>query len=55
MMESDDEEGTVPMVTVAGNKVPYHEVTEEMVARMSPTEKEHYIKVGQEMYQDMFE
>ncbi len=55
-MESDEEEEeAVPMVTVEGTKVPYHEVTDDMVARMSQAEKEVYIQLGQEMYQDMFD
>lgn len=52
--ESDEEEEVV-MVTVAGSKVPLSDVTDEMVARMSLEEKAEYIRLGQEMYQDMYE
>jgi len=54
-MESDDEEDSVPMVKVGHNFVPLHEVTEDMVAKMSPAEKEAYIRLGQEMYKHMYE
>ena len=54
-MESDDEmEDVEPTVTVAGETVAMHEVTEDMVARMTPLEKETYIKLGQEMH-DMYD
>ncbi|XP_033741256.1 general transcription factor IIE subunit 1-like [Pecten maximus] len=53
-MESDEEE-SIPMVNVDGEPVPYHEVTDDMVAKMSAVEKEEYIRIGQEMYQDMYE
>ncbi|XP_053397649.1 general transcription factor IIE subunit 1-like [Mercenaria mercenaria] len=52
--ESEAEEEVV-MVTVAGTKVPLSDVTDEMVARMSLEEKADYIRLGQEMYQDMYE
>lgn len=51
-MESEEE--AVPMVTVGGEHVPYDEVTEEMVGRMTSAEKEEYIRLGQQMYEDMF-
>ncbi|KAG1663621.1 General transcription factor IIE subunit 1 [Nymphon striatum] len=48
MMESDDEEEEdIPMISVNGRQVPY---TPEMIEEMSAAEKDHYIKVGQEMY-----
>jgi hypothetical protein len=53
-IESEDEEEDV-MVTVAGTKIPYSDVTDEIVARMSLDEKAEYIKLGQEMYKDMYE
>lgn len=53
MDDEDDEEG--PMVSIGGTKVPIHEVTDEMVARMTHDEKEEYIRLGQAMYQDMYE
>lgn len=53
-IESEDEEEDV-MVTVAGTKIPYSDVTDDIVARMSLDEKAEYIKLGQEMYKDMYE
>lgn len=51
-MESEEEE---TMVSVAGKMVPLNEVTDEMVSKMSPEEKEDYIRLGQELYQNMYE
>lgn len=51
-MESEEEE---TMVSVAGKMVPLNEVTDEMVSKMSPEEKEEYIRLGQELYQNMYE
>lgn len=51
-MESEEEVSTV---SVDGQRVPYEEVTDEMVQRMTPPEKEAYIQMGQEMYQDMYD
>ena len=55
MLESEGEEDDVVMVTVAGSKVPLADITDELVAKMSLEEKAEYIKIGQEMYQDMYE
>lgn len=51
-MESEEEE---TMVSVAGKMVPLNEVTDEMVSKMSPEEKGEYIRLGQELYQNMYE
>lgn len=53
-MDSDDDED-VPMVSISGRKMPINEVTDDMVTQMTPKEKETYIKLAQEMYQDMYE
>ena len=53
-MESDDEDDE-RMVTVEGQQYPYSEVTNDMVARMSAQEKETYIRIGQEMYNEMYD
>ncbi|XP_064628949.1 general transcription factor IIE subunit 1-like [Lineus longissimus] len=55
VMESDDDDDGVPMVSIGDTKVPINEVSEEMVAKMTLSEKEAYIKLGQEMYADMYE
>lgn len=52
-MESEEEE-TAPLVTIGHLQVPYDEVTEEMISRMTPAEKEAFIKLGQDMYEDMY-
>ncbi|XP_071114345.1 general transcription factor IIE subunit 1-like [Haliotis cracherodii] len=54
-MDSDDEEESVPMVTIGIRKVPYQEVTPDMVEQMTPAEKDEYIRIGQELYSDMYE
>ena len=54
-MESDDDDDIEPMVTVGGQQVPYAQVTPDLVACMTPQEKESYIKMGQEMYEDMYD
>ena len=54
-MDDDDDDDEEAIVSIGGTKVPYHEVTEDMVAKMTPAEKEQYIKIGQEMYQDVYE
>ena len=54
-MESDDDDDTSPMVTIGHMKVPYNEVTEDMVDRMTPAEKDAYIQLGQEMYENMYD
>ena len=55
VMESEEEEEEVVMATVGGVKVPLNDVTEDMVSRMSLEEKAEYIRLGQEMYQSMYE
>ena len=54
-MESDDDDDAVPMVTVGDRRLTYHEVTDEMVVMMTPAEKEEYIRIGQEMYENYCE
>ncbi|XP_050394631.1 general transcription factor IIE subunit 1 [Patella vulgata] len=54
-MESDDDDEAVAMVIIGDKKVPLHEVTDSMVAQMTPAEKEEYIRLSQEMYEDMYE
>ena len=43
------------MVTVAGQLVPYDEVNEEMTQKMTPGERDAYIRIGQEMYENMYD
>ncbi|XP_070568179.1 general transcription factor IIE subunit 1-like [Ptychodera flava] len=51
--DDDDEEEL--MVTIGNMKIPLNEVTDDMVAKMTPGEKEAYIKMGQEAYAAMYE
>lgn len=59
--EEDDEEFEVvaedPTVTVAGRPHSYSQVSQrpELVAQMTPEEKEVYIAMGQRMFEDMFD
>lgn len=58
--EEDDEFEEVaddPIVMVAGRPFSYSEVSQrpELVAQMTPEEKEAYIAMGQRMFEDLFE
>lgn len=59
--EDEDEEFEVvaedPTVTVAGRPHSYSQVSQrpELVAQMTPEEKEVYIAMGQRMFEDMFD
>ena len=55
MASDDDMEETVPMVTIGNTAVPYDEVTEDMVSRMTTAEKDTYISVGQRIYEDVYD
>ena len=51
-MESDEDE--VAMVTIGNRQVPIHEVTEDVIEQMTASEKEAYIALTQDLYQDMY-
>lgn len=53
--EDDEEEEEETQVMVEGKPVPLQDVTEEMVARMTSTEKEDYIRLRQELYSMMYD
>lgn len=53
--DEEEEEEEETQVMVEGKPVPLQDVTEEMVARMSSTEKEDYIRLRQELYSMMYE
>ena len=53
--DDDDDDDAATMVTVQGEQVQYHDVTPAMVQRMTAVEKDEYIRIGQEMYQDMYD
>lgn len=54
-MDSDDEDEDGPMVSIGANRVPYNSITSEMVATMTPLEKEEYIRIGQQLYENMYD
>jgi len=54
-MESDDDvssdvDMTSLMVTVGAQTLPFSDITEDMVIRMTATEKAEYIRIGQQLY-----
>jgi len=53
-MDSEDEGSDVEMtsvlVSVGSERVPFIDVTEEMIARMTTAEKDEYVRVGQQLY-----
>ncbi|GAB1604770.1 general transcription factor IIE subunit 1-like [Argonauta hians] len=55
MESGDEEEEEVPMVSIGEMRIPLHEVTDNMVAQMTAEEKENYIRLGQELYQHLYE
>ena len=50
----EDESGEEEEVTVSvrGRKVPYHEVTAELAATMTAQEREAYMLLGRQLYDD---
>lgn len=52
-MESDEEDHL--MVTVGNQKYAVNEVTEELVSKMTPEEKEAYIRLTQDLYASIYE
>ena len=50
-----EEEEEEPMLVIGNRKVLYQEVTESMIAKMTPKEKEAYINMGKELYEDMYD
>ena len=51
LMESDDDE-QVPMVSIGESKIPLTDVTPELIAKMTPAQKDAYVQLYQEYYQD---
>ena len=54
-MDSDEDDEGGPMVSIGINRVPYNSITSEMVATMTPLEKEEYIRIGQQLYENMYD
>ena len=55
VMDSDEDDGHVVYVSIGSQKIPLHEVTEDDIHRMTPSEKETYIQQYQEMYSHMYD
>jgi transcription initiation factor TFIIE subunit alpha len=53
-MESDEEELT-PTVSVGGRSYSVTAINDELIAKMTPVEKEAYIHVYQEHYSHMYD
>lgn len=53
--DDEDEEEETQMIAVGDVKVPLQEVTDELINKMTPAEKEAYIAAGQAMYASMYE
>lgn len=49
-MEDDDEDDSIPLVIVGSEKIPITEVSEDIIAKMTPQEKETYVQQYQEHY-----
>lgn len=54
MMESDEDE-SVPSVQVGNKTIPITEINDEIIAEMTPSEKELYIQVYQEYYSHIYD
>jgi len=50
VMEDDEDDDSVPLVTVGADKIPLSSITEDVIARMTPGEKEVYVQVYQDHY-----
>uniref|UniRef100_T1J924 General transcription factor IIE subunit 1 n=1 Tax=Strigamia maritima TaxID=126957 RepID=T1J924_STRMM len=53
MDDDDDDEDT--MITIGNLKVPLNAVTNELINKMTPAEKDNYIKLSQEAYANMYD
>lgn len=53
--EMEDDDDDVPMVNVGDKSIPLHEITEDIIAKMTASEKEVYIKLMQEAYSNIYE
>jgi len=47
-MEDDEEDDSVPMVTVGSERIPINQVDESVIAKMTPAEKETYVQQFQD-------
>ncbi|CAG5128331.1 unnamed protein product [Candidula unifasciata] len=54
-MDSDEFEDVGTMVSIGSTRVPYNSITSDLVAKMTPLEKEEYIRIGQQLYENMYD
>lgn len=54
-MESEEEDDDMPFVLIGSERVSLQAITDEHINRMTPSEKDAYIKLSQEMYSNMYE
>lgn len=50
---ASDEDEDVPMVQVNGEPMPYHDVDDDVIKLMTPSELQAYIALGKELYSQM--
>ena len=43
------------MLLIGQQKISYHDITEDMIPKMTPQEKDAYIQMGQELYENMYD
>lgn len=55
MIDTESEDDDDPTVFVAGKPIPLSEINNELIAQMTPQEKENYIQVYQEAYNHMID
>ena len=55
MESDDDDDDDGPMVSVGSRRVPYNSVSSDMAAMMTPLEREEYIRIGQQLYENMYD
>jgi C-terminal general transcription factor TFIIE alpha. len=53
--DSDDDDDLIPVVSVGDRSVPVTDVNDQLIAQMTPAEKEVYIQVYQEYYSHMYD
>ena len=57
ILDDSDDEDQVPMVSVGDEKIPLTDVQSDpqLIAKMTPAEKDAYIQLYQEYYNDMYD
>lgn len=58
LMESDEEDmddSNTVYVSVGGQAVPFNDLGDEHIAKMTPSEREEYVKITKDMYEHIFD